>query len=81
MDKQSVGVAVYYDNKITERAKNYLNNASKDDIEYLTKKFREIIISREMRNYRFLYNAHLIICSMYKEKNIIKVKVNDIYHI
>ena len=78
MDKQ---VVVYYGKEITERAKKFLSNVTKDDIKYLTKKFQEAIISREMRNYRFLYKGHLIICSMFEEKNIIKVFINDIYHI
>lgn len=78
MDKQ---VVVYYGKNITERAKKFLNNATKDDIKYLTKKFQEAIISREMRNYRFLYKGHLLICSMCEEKSIIKVYFNDIYHV
>ena len=78
MDKQ---VVVYYAKEITERAKKFLSNVTKDDIKYLTKKFQEAIISREMRNYRFLYKGHLIICSMSEEKNIIQVYINDIYHI
>lgn len=78
MDKQ---VVVYFSKEITGRAKRFLTNATKDDIKYLTKKFQEAIISKEMRNYRFLYKGHLIICSMCEEKNIIKVYINDIYHI
>lgn len=78
MDKQ---VLVYYDKEITERAKNYLNNVSKDDIAYLTKKFQEVIISKDTRHYRLLYKGHLIICTMSETKNIINVFIKDIYHI
>lgn len=78
MNKQ---VIVYFGKEVTERAKNFLINTSKDDMSYLTKKFKEAIIDREMRNYRFLYKGQLIICYMYETKNLIKVFIDDVYHI
>lgn len=78
MDKQ---VLVYFGKDVTERAKNFLININKEDCGYLTKKFREAIIDKEMRNYRFLYKGQLIICSMCETKNIIRVFIDDIYHI
>lgn len=78
MNKQ---VIVYFGKEVTERAKNFLINTSKDDMRYLTKKFKEAIIDREMRNYRFLYKGQLIICYMYETENLIKVFIDDVYHI
>ena len=78
MNKQ---VLVYFGMEVTERAKNFLINTSKEDMRYLTKKFQEAIIDREMRDYRFLYNSQLIICSMCETKNIIRVFIDDVYHI
>lgn len=74
-------VLVYFGKEVTERAKNFLINTSKEDMTYLTKKFQEVIINREMRDYRFLYNGQLIICSMCETKNVIRVFIDDVYHI
>ena len=78
MDKQ---VLVYFGKDVTERGKNFLINTSEEDMRYLTKKFQEAIIDREMRDYRFLYKGQLIICTMCETKNIIRVFVDDVYYI
>ena len=78
MDKQ---VLVYFGKEVTERGKNFVINTSKEDMEFLSKKFREVIIDKEMRNYRLLYKGQLIICSMCEQKNTIRVFIDDIYHI
>ena len=78
MDKQ---VVVYFGIYITERAKKILCSFKPDDVKSLTTQFQQAIISKEERNYRFLYKGYLIVCTMKETKNTIEVKVNDIYHI
>ena len=78
MDKQ---VVVYYGINISERAEKILCSFKPYDVKRLTSQFRQAIISKEERNYRFLYKGYLIVCTMKETKNTIEVKVNDIYHI
>ena len=70
-------VLVYFGKEVTERGKNFLINISKEDCEYLTKKFREAIIDNKMRDYRFLYKGQIIVCSMCADK-FIRVFINDV---
>lgn len=78
MDKE---VVIYCDINISERAEIILCSFKPYDVQRLTSQFRQAIISKEERNYRFLYKGYLILCTMKETKNTIEVKVNDIYHI
>ena len=75
MDKQ---VLIYFGKEVTERGKKFLINTSIEDMKYLSKKFKEAIIDKEMRNYRFLYKGQIIICSMCEDK-FIRVFIDDVY--
>ena len=78
MDKQ---VVVYCDDNITERTEKIIERFTAEDMKRLKSQFRQAIISKEERNYRFLYKGYLIVCTMREYENTIEVKVNDIYHI
>lgn len=78
MDKQ---VIIYYGINITERADKIFSKFTDEDIKRLKSQFRQAIISKEERNYRFLYKGYLLICTMKETKNTIEVDINDIYHI
>lgn len=78
MDKE---VIIYYGINITERADKIFSKFTDEDIKRLKSKFQQAIISKEERNYRFLYKGYLIICTMSEHKNIIEVDLIDIYHI
>ena len=78
MNKQLI---VYYGINISERAEKILCSFKPYDVQRLTLQFRQAIISKEERNYRFLYKGYLLLCTMSEHKNIIEVKVNDVYHI
>lgn len=78
MDKE---VIIYYGINITERADKIFSKFTVKDIKRLKSQFQQAIISKEERNYRFLYNGYLIICSMKETKNTIEVDLIDIYHI
>ena len=77
MNKQ---VVVYFGKDVTERARNFLINASKEDMRHLTKKFKQAIIDREMRNYELIYKDQVIVCYMGEDK-FIRVFIDDVYHI
>lgn len=78
MDKQ---VIIYYGINITERADKIFSKFTDEDIKRLKSQFQQAIISKEERNYRFLYNGYLIICTMKETKNTIEVDLIDIYRI
>lgn len=78
MDKQ---VVVFCDYNITERTEEIIESFTAEDIKRLRSQFSQAIICKEERNYRFLYKGYLIFCTMSEHKNIIEVKINDIYHI
>lgn len=78
MDKE---VIIYYGINITERADKIFSKFTDEDIKRLKSQFQQAIISKEERNYRFLYKGNLIICTMSQHKNIIEVDLIDIYHI
>lgn len=78
MDKQ---VVVFCDYNITERTEEIIESFTAEDMKRLKSQFQQAIISKEERNYRFLYKGYLIFCTMSEHKNIIEVKINDIYHI
>lgn len=78
MDKE---VIIYYSFKITDRANKIISTFKPEDFKRLKSQFQQAIISREERNYRFLYKGNLIICTMSEHKNIIEVVIKDIYHI
>lgn len=78
MDKQ---VIIYYGINITERADKIFSKFTDEDMKRLKSQFQQALISKEERNYRFLYNGCLIICTMKETKNTIEVDLIDIYHI
>ena len=78
MDKE---VLIYYSFDISLRACEIISKFKPDDFKRLKSQFQQAIISKEERNYRFLYKGNLIICTMSEHKNIIEVVIKDIYHI
>lgn len=71
-------VIVYYGEDLSEKGKEILCSFKAEDVKRLTSQFREAITSKEMRNYKFLYKGHIILCSMSEDKYI-RVYINDIY--
>ena len=78
MDKE---VIIYYSFNISERGNKIISTFKADDFKRLKSQFQQAIISKEERNYRFLYKGNLIICTMSEHKDIIEVVIKDIYHI
>ena len=74
-------VIIYYSVNITERADKIISTFKPEDMKRLKSQFQQAIISKEERNYRFLYKGNLIICTMSEHKNTIEVVIKDIYHI